>query len=91
MGPLTVKTDIKKEDIKLKKGNVGKLKAEVRRKGIDANTAKHTVKNNYFVNKAKQVNKIVVKNKIAAPVSVETHANDVYISYSPAIFKISCK
>ena len=40
-----------------------------------------------MINKAKQVNKIVVKKKIAAPVSVETYAKDVYISYSPAIVK----
>ena len=43
--------------------------------------------NNYFVNRAKQINKIVIKNKTAAPVSIESHANDVYMNYSPAVLK----
>ena len=29
----------------------------------------------------------MIKNKTAAPVSIEPHPNDVYISYSPAVFK----
>ena len=75
---------INKEGLTVKKGTVGKLTTEVRKRVPDTKLVKH---NNYFVNRAKQVNKIVIKNKTAAPVSIESHTNDVYMNYSPAVFK----
>ena len=87
MAPVDVKTVVKKEEPTLKNGNVGKLTTEVRRKVPEEIKVTSTVKKNYYVNKAKQANKIVLKNKTAAPVRIEPHPNDVYISYSPAVFK----
>ena len=84
MGPLVTVAANKKEGLAVKKGTVGKLTTEVRKRVPDTKPMKN---NNYFVNKAKQVNKIVLKNKVAAPMSIESHPNDVYISYSPAVFK----
>ena len=83
MAPLVPRISGKKEDHTVKKVTVGKLTAEMRKKVPDPKT----IVNNYYVNKAKQVNKIVIKNKTAAPLNIETHSNDVYMSYSPAVFK----
>ena len=83
MGPLVNKINAKEEETAVKRGTVGKLKTEVRRRVPDPKV----IRNNYYVNKAKQVNKIVLKNRTAAPISIESHANDVYINYSPAVFK----
>ena len=83
MAPLVNKISIKKEETTVKKGTVGKLTTEVRRRVPDPKV----IRNNYHVNKAKQVDKIVLKNRTAAPTSIESHANDVYIKYSLAVFK----
>ena len=82
MSPLVPMT-VKREGHMIKRGTVGKITTEVRKKVPDPKT----IKNNYYVNRAKQVNKIVIKNKIGAPLNIETHSNDVYINYSPAVFK----
>ena len=83
MPSLAVKLSVKKEEKSVKKGTVGKLTTEVRKKVPDTKC----IKNNYYVNKAKQVNKIVIKNRSAAPLRIESHANDVCMNYSPAVFK----
>ena len=83
MAPLVPKNSVKKEENSVKRGTVGKLTTEVRKKVPDTKS----IKNNYYVNKAKQVNKIVIKNRSATPLSIESHANDVYINYSPSVFK----
>ena len=87
MAPVFLKTDVKNEDLTLKKGHVEKLTTEVRRRVPDNIIVNNKVKKNYYVNKAKQVNKIVLKNKTAVPVNIEAHSNDVYMSYSSAVFK----
>ena len=84
MGVPEVGKSIKKEDIKsVKTGNVVKLSKKVRK--MVSNVA--TVKKSYYVNKASQVNKLLIKNKISAPVISEYKSNSVYLSYSPAVFK----
>ena len=82
MAPLAGKTCAKKEEHTVKRGTVGKLTAEVRRRVPDAKI----VKNNYYVNRAKQVNKIVINYRHSAPLNIDTHTNNVYIKYSPAVF-----
>ena len=83
MTPSVSNNIVKKEEPAVKRGTVGKLTTEVRKKVPDAKT----IVTNYYLNKAKQINKIVVKNKNAAPMNVESHSNDVYMTYSPALFK----
>ena len=84
MGVPEVTKSIKKDDIKsVKTGNVVKLSKEVRK--MVPNVA--TVKKSYYVNKASQVNKLIIKNKISAPVISEYKSNSVKLSYSPAVFK----
>ena len=87
MGPQVLKNSVKKEEPALRRGTIGKLTTELRKKIPDAKT----IVNNFYLNKAKQVNKIVIKNKTAAPLNVESHSNDVYMSYSPAIFQEAVK
>ena len=65
MAPLKNKTSVKKEVNSVKRGTVGKLTTEVRKRVPDTKA----LKQNYYVNKAKQINKIVIKNQSAAPLS----------------------
>ena len=41
---------------------------------------------NYTLNRAFNVNKVVQKNKTAAPFQTEYHNNDIVMRYSPAVF-----
>ena len=58
MSPLVPKNIVKKEEPTVKKGTVGKLTTEVRKKVPD----RKTIVNDYYLNKAKQINKTVIKN-----------------------------
>ena len=78
---------VKKEET-VKTGGVGKIKTEVRR--YVSKEIKKEVKplqKSYYLNKAKQVNKVIIKNKAAEPVSIKHKVNDVQVTYSPAVFR----
>ena len=53
MTPVVFKTDVKSEELTLKKGHVGKLTTEARRRVPDNILVNNKVKKNYYVNKAK--------------------------------------
>ena len=65
MAPPKNNTSVKKEVNSVKRGTVGKLTTEVRKRVPDTKA----LKQNYYVNKAKQINKIFIKNQSAAPLS----------------------
>ena len=79
----SIKLVAKKDSVSVKKGGVGKLKTEVRTKVPEPKT----LKRNYHVNKAAQINRIIIKNKTAEPITTKDGVNNVYITYSPAVYK----
>ena len=68
--PVTVKNEPNRKILTTTKyGRVGKLETEVRRK-IWLVEMKPPQRRNYSLNKAFQVNKLILKNKTAAPIEI---------------------
>ena len=88
--PLKQVARINEESRIIKTSKIGKVKTEIRKKipSVSVNTMNTTtVKRKYILNRKNQINKLVMKNKLSSPTTVEYNTSSVVLRYSPPVFK----